>query len=153
MTWSPDGVVTGAAQTNLTSPTYTTSSDLAPDANSRQYVVTALGGTQTDVRVSTAGDPFTITIRRQPYKALPNANANGSYGNVPMNRIEILGRKGVEIDSAGSLKTANCRFIAEVPAGAEKNDPANLRALYSCIIGLLQEESADIGDSVISGVI
>jgi len=155
MTWSPDSLITGATQTNLTTPTYTLAADLAPDANSRQYVVTALGGTQTGVRSSAAGDPFTATIRKdKTYKVLPPKNpVNGSYGNVPKNKTEILVRKGVYIDSDNTLQTANLRIIAELPAGCEATDPANIRAMCSFAIGLMTEESQDYGDSLILGVI
>lgn len=153
--FSPDSSITGAAQTGLTSPTYTIGSDLAPDVNSRQWVVTALGGTQTNVRASSAGDPFTATIRRDKvYKALPAKNpVNGAYGNVPMNKTEILCRKGVYIDSSNTIRVANLRVIAELPAGSETSDSVNIRALASFALGLLAEESADYGDSLVSGVI
>jgi hypothetical protein len=151
--FSPDSSITGAAITGLTNPTYTLASDLAPDSNSRQYVITALGGTQTDVRASTAGDPFTLTVRKQPYKSLPARNpVNGSYGNVPRNRVEMILRKGMEIDSDGTLQTGIFRLISELPAGCEQNDVANIRAAVSFLIGLLYEEADDYDDSLISGV-
>jgi len=151
--WSPDTSITGAAQTGFTSPTYTLASDLAPDANSRQYVVTACGGTQTDARSSTAGDPFTALVRKGRYNALPARNpVNGAYGNVPMNKVEILCRKGMFIDTDNTVRVGNLRIIAEIPAGAELNDSANIRALCSFAIGLLTEESADYGDSLIAGI-
>lgn len=154
MTWSPDGTATGGAQTNLSSPTYTYAADLSPDPSSRQYVVTTLGGTQTDVRTASAGDPFHLTVRRdRAYKLLPPKNpVNGSYGNVPLNKTELLFRKGVKIDSTGTIRTANARIQIELPAGSESNDPANIRALLSFVIGILNEESADIGDSAITGI-
>lgn len=153
--WSPDSSITGQAQTGLTSPTYTLAADLAPDANSRQYVVTALGGTQTDVRVSTAGDPFTATIRKdRTYKVLPVRNpVTGAYGNVPLNKVEILVRKGLQIDSDDTIRVGNIRVIAELPAGSESNDAVNIRAALSFLIGLLVEESADLGDSLVAGII
>ena len=155
MTWSPDSSITGAAQTGFTTPTYTIASDLAPDANSRQYVVTALGGTQANVRASTAGDPFTATIRKdRNYKVLPAKNpVNGAYGNVPLNKTELLVRKGVYIDSDNTIRTANLRIIAELPAGSEVVDAANIRGLCSFALGLLAEEAADYGDSLVSGII
>jgi hypothetical protein len=151
--FSPDASITGATQSAFTTPTYTLAADLAPDVNSRQYVVTALGGTQTDVRASTAGDPFTLTVKKTPYKAIPVRNpVNGSYGNVPLNRVELLFRKGMQIDSLDTLRTGNLRIITEIPAGAESNDPANIKALLCFAIGLLVEESQDIADSQIAGV-
>lgn len=152
--FSPDLSITGAAQTGFTSPTYTMVVDLAPDASSRQWVVSALGGTQVDVRPHVAGDPFTATIRRGAYRALPNANpVNGSYGNVPMNRTEILVRKGMKIDAAGTIRTGNLRLIAELPAGSTISDAPNIRGLTSFLLGLLAEEAADLGDSLVSGVV
>lgn len=154
MPWSPDASITGQAQTGLTSPAYTLASDLAPDANSRGYVVTTIGGTQPNVRSSTAGDPFTATIRRAPYKAIPPKNPiNGSYGNIPLNRTEVIVRKGLHVDSDDVVRNGIFRFSAELPAGSEVNDPENIRAAVSFLLGLLVEESADLGDSLITGVI
>lgn len=155
MTWSPDGTTTGGAQTGLTSPTFDITSVLAPDANSRQYAVTALGGTQTGVRTNSAGDPFAATIRKdKTYRVLPSPNpSTGAYGNVPLNKTEILFRKGLKIDSAGTIRVGNIRVTAELPAGSESNDAVNIRALLSFCIGLLNEESADLGDSLINGIV
>lgn len=154
MTWSPDGTTTGGAQTNLTTPTYTYVAGVAPAANSRRYVVTTLGGTQTNVRKHTAGDPFQMTVKREPYKALPAQNpVTGSYGNVPLNRTEWNFEKGLKIDSAGTIRVGRIRVIAELPAGSESNDSINIEALTSMAVGTLSEESADVGESLISGVI
>jgi hypothetical protein len=151
--FSPDLSTTGAAQTGFTSPTYTLAVDFPPDVNSRQWAVTVAGGTQTGVRTSTAGDPFTQTFRRAPYKALPAKNAvTGAYPNVPVNRTEVLTRKGVKIDSAGTIRVMTLRTIAEIPAGAELNDPANIRGAVSAHEGLMAEEASDFGDTLISGV-
>jgi hypothetical protein len=151
--WSPDSSITGAAQTGFTSPTYTLAADLAPVPNARQYVVTACGGTQTGARENTNGDPFTLLVRKSPYKALPAKNpVTGAYGNVPLNKVELLFRKGLKIDSAGTIRVGNIRVIAEIPAGSETNDAVNIRALSSFFMGVLAEESADYGDSVVAGV-
>lgn len=154
MVWSPDLSTTGSAQTGLTTPTYTLGNDLAPDANSRQYAVTALGGTQTGVRTHTAGDPFTLTIRRTPYKAIPPKNpVTGAYGNIPLNRIEVLGRKGMYVDSSQTVRVGSVRITAELPAGSELNDAPSIRALVSMVLGTLQEESADYGDTLVTGLL
>jgi len=54
--------ITGAAQTGLTSPTYTNVGMAGPDANVKQVAVTALGGTQTGVDVHSVARPFTISF-------------------------------------------------------------------------------------------
>lgn len=152
--YSPDASTTGGNATGFTSPTFTLATDLAPDANSRQHVVTALGGTQpASVRVSSNGDPFTVTMRKFPYRKLPPKNpVTGSYGNVPRNKVDLLFRKGMKIDSAGTIAIGDVRVSYNIPAGAEQSDPENIRALQSFIAGLLGEESADIGDSLVSGI-
>lgn len=154
MTWSPDGTATGGAQAGLTTPTYTYVSDVQPAPNARQYVVTTLGGTQTGVRVHTAGDPFSLRLTRQPYKALPQKNSVGVYnGNVPLNRTEWLLKKGLKIDTSGTIRAGYWRLTAEIPAGAESNDAINIQAMTSFIIGILSEESADVGETITTGVI
>lgn len=152
--FSPDLSITGAAQTGFTSPTYTMVADLAPDSASRQWIISAVGGTQTDVRPHVAGDPFTATVRRGIYRALPPQNpVNGSYGNVPMNKIEILVRKGLKIDTSGTIRVGNLRIVAELPAGSNTSDAPNIRALASFTLGLLAEEAADYGDTLVTGVV
>ena len=57
--------ITGAAVTGLTSPTYTVAVDTPPNTWSKQWAVTALGGTQTGVDTSSsASRPFTLTDRK-----------------------------------------------------------------------------------------
>jgi hypothetical protein len=153
MTWSPDLTSTGGAQAGLTSPTYTFVAAVAPSANSRKYVVTTLGGTQTNVRTHTAGDPFSLLLRNAPYRARPVQNpVTGEYGNVPLNRTEFVFEKGLKIDSAGSIRVGRIRITAELPAGSESNDAINIQALCSFAIGTLNEESSDIGESLTLGV-
>lgn len=154
MPFSPDSSITGSLQTGLTSPTYTLVTDLTTEANSRQWAVSALGGMQTNVRANTRPDPFTILLRRGPYRVLPAANpSSGAYPNVPLNRIEMLIRKGLKIDAAGTIRTGNLRIIWELPAGSESNDAINIRAMNSFTIGILVEESDDVSDLLLSGLI
>jgi hypothetical protein len=78
---------------------------------------------------------------------------NGAYPNVPLNRIEILQRKGVYIDSQATVRVMNIRVIAEIPAGAELADSINIRAAVSNILGVLGEEADDYGHTLVSGLI
>jgi hypothetical protein len=150
--FSPDSSITGGLQTNLTSPTYTLSADTA-DALSKSWAVTGLGGTQTGVRTHTAGDPFSVLIRRERYKARPSINAvTGQYPNVPLNRTEQVITKGLKIDSAGTIRPGRVRIIWELPAGSESNDSINIEAMASLAVGLNNEESADLGQTLIAGL-
>lgn len=155
MGFSPDLSITGPTTiTGLTNPTYTWVSDFAPDNSSRQWAVSALGGTQTNVRTHTNGDPFTFTIRKSPYRGLGAKNpVTGAYGTVPKNKIECLTRKGVYIDSAGVVQVVNIRTIAEIPAGAEQADAINIKAAIANHHGVLTEEINDYVDTLITGLI
>lgn len=153
MTYAITTPVTGAAQTGLTSPTYTISVDVAPDINGKQHAVTALGGTQTGVTTHTVSSPFTITFTRpKVLRTLPLQGANGQYQNVPNNVYKLLVRKGVLPAVNNSARIAAVDISISVPAGADTYDAANIRAMLSAAIGALTQVSSGVGDTVISGV-
>lgn len=155
MAYSPSSPVTGGAQTGFTSPTYSHVSDYAPDATGKQIAVTALGGTQTGVRLHSASDPFTATLfRPKSFKTLGVPNpATGIVERVGKNKWKFIVRKGV-IPLAGQspqLMLITCDI--DVPAGADSADSANVRAALSLLVGLLSQQSAGIGDTLASGII
>lgn len=150
--FSPDSSITGGTQTAISSPTYTLTVDSVGEL-SKSWAVTTLGGTQTGVRTHTAGDPFSILARRERYKTRPAPNAvTGQYPNVPLNRTELVFTKGLKIDSAGTIRPGRVRMIWELPAGSETNDSVNIEALTSLAVGTLNEESADLGQTLIVGL-
>lgn len=148
--------VTGGAQTGFTSPTYTIASDIYPNGvNGKQYVVTALGGTQTNVRAHSVSDPFTIAFTRpQSPKALQNANpVTGRYGNIPKNSYSIIVRKGVNYAANQAPEIALGRCYFEIPAGSDSYDSANIRAMNSLLIGAAWAQSSGWGDTQINAVL
>lgn len=154
MTISVTSPVTGGAQTGLTSPTYTLTADTAPDTNGKQWAVTALGGTQTGVDVHSAAKPFTVTyVKPKVYKSLGQPNpVTGVISSVPNNTHQWLFRKGV-LPAAGQVpRVAMCRISLELPAGSEANEPEDVRALLSLVVGTLTQQSAGWGDTGISGI-
>ena len=152
MTWSPDSSITGSAQTGLTDPTYTVVDDTPPAVNAKQKTVTALGGTQSGVSASTISKPFTATFYKPNVKSLPPANpATGLRATPPNNQWNLIVRKGGEC-AAGVPGTMVIRINIAVPAGMETYNAAEVRAGLSFAIGLLNEESADLGDTLVTGV-
>lgn len=155
MSFSPTSPVTGAAQTGLTTPTYTHAADVAPDVNGKQIAVTALGGTQTGVESTSAAKPFTLTyVRPKVLKVLPPLNTvTGTPPSIPRNTHKIICRKGVEVVLNSGI-FANCNFTLtiDVPAGADIADPESIRAGLSMFIGTLSQQSAGIGDTLVTGV-
>jgi hypothetical protein len=154
MTWNPASPVTGAPETGLTSPTYTLATDVAPDVNGVARAVTALGGTQTGVEVSSPSNPFTILATRpKVLRTLPALQANGQLPSVPKNTWTVSARKGVDVLSGQPKQVMLAKLEIAVPAGADIADPESVRACLSALIGSLWEQSNELGDAIISGVI
>lgn len=147
--------ITGGAQTGFTSPTYTIAADQAVDTNGKQWAVTALGGTQVNVRSHSSSDPFTLLfVRPKAFKALGKVHpVSGVLASVPMNTFLLKIQKGVIPLAAQPVKTATVRCIFEIPAGADTADPANIRAMISLLVGAVSQLSAGLGDTVISGLV
>lgn len=146
--------VTGSAQTGFTAPTYTVVADVAPNANGKQYAVSALGGTQAGVDVSSMSRPFTVTlVRPSVLKTLGVANpVTGVISNVPNNVYKVITRKGVTVLAGQPSRTAVVTTTIELPAGSDLADPADVRALLSLHIGSLSQVSAGAGDTAVSGI-
>lgn len=155
MTFALTTPVTGQPQTGLTSPTYTISSDTPPDANSKQWAVTALGGTQTGVLAHSVAAPFTVSMfRPKAFKALQPVNpVTGVLRGVPSNTYTVVTRKGVVPLVGQAFKTMIVRTIVECPAGSDTADPLSVRAALSAHFGAVTQASAGIGDTVVNGVL
>lgn len=155
MSFSPSSPVTGTAQTGFTSPTYTITADTPPDINAKQYVVTALGGTQTGASVHSVGSPFTVTMFRPKVpKTLGSPNPNtGVIPNVQNNSYKVIVRKGMLPLAGQPTKVAVMTCTMDIPAGADTASPGEIRAALSCLFGVLSQQSAGIGDTEINGVL
>lgn len=155
MSFGPSSPVTGGAQTGLTSPTYTIVSDTPPVAHSEQVAVTALGGTQTGVRVHSVSSPFTLAMfRPATFKSIGVPNpSTGVITTIPRNVYKLITRKGVQ--PAANQPYVPMLVVTEisVPAGGDTYDAVNIRAAMSLHIGALWAQSAGIGDSLIDGVL
>lgn len=154
MTYSVTSPVTGSAQTGFTTPTYTLVTDVAPDSNGKQHAVSAIGGTQTGVDVSSVSRPFTATfIRPKTLKSLGAMNpVTGVISNIPRNTYKLITRKGVLPLAGQPSQTMLVTTIIEVPAGSDTADAANVRAALSLHLGILSQQSAGIGDTGVSGI-
>jgi len=148
--------VTGGAQTGLTTPSYNLATDTAPSNSGKQYAVSSLGGTQSGVDASSSPSrPFTITLQRPPVlRQLPAVDSvTGVLRNVPRNTYKIIGRKGVTPLAGQAAQVMNVTVQIDVPAGADVADAPNVRALLSLVIGAMNQISAGIGDTAVTGVI
>lgn len=155
MTVNVTSPVTGGAQTGFTSPTYTHVADVALDTNGRQYAVTALGGTQANVRTHSPSDPFTLlVVRPKVFKALGKPHpVTGQLTSVPKNVYLIKIAKGAIPLAAQPSSVMNVRCLIEIPAGADTADAPNVRAAISLLVGALNQVSAGLGDTLVTGVL
>jgi len=152
--WTIASPITGSAQTGFTAPTYTAVADIAPDVNGKQVAISALGGTQAGVVAHSVSSPFTVTfVRPKNFAVLGKTNpVTGLLPNVPKNRWKIIVRKGVTPLAGQPASVALAEVDLSIPAGSDTADPANLRAMFSALIGALTQQSAGLGDSVVSGI-
>jgi hypothetical protein len=155
MTWSLTNI-TGTAQTGFTSPTYTVSADVAPDsANGKQHAVTALGGTQTGVTVHSVQAPFTLMFYRPKIAQILQAVTGqlSLLGRVPRNSYGLVTRKGVTVLTGQPQQICTIRTVIDIPAGSDTADAANIKAALSAHFGALSQQSAGVGDSVLSNIL
>jgi hypothetical protein len=147
--------ITGGAQTGFTAPTYTHGADVAPDVNGKQVAVSALGGTQAGVTVHSVSSPFTLTIvRPKSFKSLaPVVPGTGLLPSVPKNSWKFIVRKGVTPLAGQPASVMLIKVELDIPAGADTADAPNIRAAISAAIGALNQQSAGLGDSTVSGVL
>ncbi len=155
MSFSLTSPVTGAAQTGLTSPTYTVVADTPPNSNAKQWAVTALGGTQTGVIPHSISAPFTIAMFRpqNPQVLAPVSPTTGVLTKIPMNTFKVVVRKGVLPLAGQAYKPLIVTVTVEEPAGSDTADPLSVRAALSLAFGALTQQSAGIGDTVVSGTL
>jgi len=155
MTVNVTSPVTGAAQTGFTTPTYTVVADTPPNAYSKQWAVTALGGTQAGVDVHGASKPFTVTFARpQQVRNAPVVNpVTGIMGNSPRNIYSVLVRKGV-LPLAGQMpQIMVLRCDLSVVAGSDLAEPEDIRAALSLLIGALSQQSSGLGDTLVTNLL
>lgn len=155
MPFSPASPITGAPGSGLTSPTYTIAVDAPPAQNAKQWYVTALGGTQTNVSISSVDKPFTITVYRPAvFRRLPPVNpVTGILPPAGRNVHTVLTRKGGLPLAGQQPQLILMKTEISVPVGVELTDFPALAAAMSAHIGALWEQSNEWGDAVASGAL
>ncbi len=153
MTISLSSPVTGAAVTGLTSPTYSVSVDQPPNPYSKQWYVSAIGGTQTGVdAASTASKPWTFTFTRPAsLKSLNAVDTSGVIRTVGFNTYEYLMRRGFLPLAGQAVRVSNWKSVFPVLVGSDVADAPNIRAAVSSYCGVLNQQASGLADSMITG--
>lgn len=147
--------VTGASVDDLTSPTYTLTEDSAsPNAHSKQWAVTALGGTQSGVDSHSISNPFTITIERPAqFRGVGQPNpVTGVLGNQPRNVFKVRLRKGLTPLSGQADQICPIEIRIPVVAGADTADVNSIQAAISCLGGVLYGDADQLANWLVDGI-
>lgn len=146
--------ITGGAQTGFTSPVINLTADQAPDLNMKQYAATSFGGTVTGALSHTPANPFTLTAYRpKVLRTLSGANPiTGVIAPVAANSYGLIVRKGLIPYSGAVARVGIGRVSLDIPAGADTTDPANVRIMISALVGALNQISAGLGDTCVTGI-
>lgn len=155
MAFTPTSPLPGATVAGLTSPTYTNSQDLVVAPNMKQYVVTSLGGTQTDVSAHSVSSPFLVSVTKPPvFKPLSMIDPRtGRLTSVPRNVWKMIILKGATPLAGQAVVPLLGRMEFAIPAGVDSADPNEVRAFWSFIGGLLWNQAGGLADSCISGTL
>lgn len=154
MSFAPASPVTGATVTGLTTPTYTLTADIPPAVNGKQYAITALGGTQTNVDINTVSKPFTLSFFRPiQLKTLPQANPiTGIIKGVPVNQYKMITRKGAAPAVNQSILVPRCYTVFEIPAGVDTYEPEEIRAMVSLHFGVGWAAADELSKTLLTGI-
>lgn len=152
--FSPSGTITGSAQTGFTTPGYTITAMQAPDVNGKKWAVTALTGTQAGVTAHSVSSRFDLLfVVPKNLRQLPSVNpTTGIVPNVPVNTYWLVVTKSGTPGANQSEKNIVFRLGIDVPAGVDFNDSAEVRGGMSLLGGLIANQSAGLGDTLISGI-
>jgi hypothetical protein len=155
MTISVTSPVTGAPVSGFTSPTYTLAAATAPNAYSKSWAVTAIGGTQTGAdTASSISRPWTWTFGRpQNYKQLNAVDTNGVVRGVQFNVFNVTGRKGLTPLAGQASKTSVIKMEIPIPAGADVADVPNIKAHTSSFFGICYQQATNMVDAFTGGEI
>lgn len=147
--------VTGATVSGLTSPTYTVAQDTVVAPNQKQYVVTSLGGTQTDVSSHSVASPFLVSMTKPTsFKPLSLVNpVTGRLTSVPRNVWKMIFLKGATPLANQATVPIIVRVEIAVPAGVDTADPNEIRALLSFLGGVYNVSAGGIAASLMDGVL
>lgn len=156
MTVALTSPVTGGAQTGFTTPAWVLTVDTPRNLNSKMWAVTSGTGTITGVDFNSASSPFKIEVSRPvALRAVPPANAiTGIIANsIPVNEYRVTVWKGARPAANNVAITAQTVVTMRIPAGTDTYEPEDIRAMISLVVGALNQVSAGLGDTVVSGVL
>jgi hypothetical protein len=152
--FTPTTPVTGLVTTGFTSPTYTIASDNPPNAWSKAFAVTAIGGTQAGVDAQSASRPFVVIgSKPQNIRTLNAVDATGTLRNVPYNVYNVKTSKGLLPLAGQASRNGTVDTRMSVPAGADLADAPNVKAMLGLHVGVLSQQANGLADTLLTGTL
>lgn len=152
--FSPSSPVTGSVTTGFTSPTYSLTTDNPPNAYSKAYAVTTIGGTQAGVDSQSASRPFSIVAYRpQNIRILSAVDNNGVLRSVPYNTYGIRTTKGLTVLAGQASRNGTVNSSISVPAGADLADAPNVKAMIGAHAGVFNQQANGMADTALTGTL
>jgi hypothetical protein len=151
--------VTGTVLNGFTAPTYTLTVANPADNFTRNWIVSAVGGTQGSVAVHTLSNPFAVMIKRPKTlkQAPPVDPSTGLYkGSVPKNLWTVSILKGVQMSTPdGKIVTIPIKIEIPLPAGVEASSTTldQLAGALSCTGGVILQVLPQMIQAAKDGVI
>lgn len=151
--FNPTSPVAGGVPTGFTAPTYTLSQDTSPSLNSKQFAITATGGTQANVDVNSISKPFTISMfRPQQLNGAPTL-VNGVVKGLKNNIFKIITRKGAIPVTGAVPSVILITTNISIPSGVDVAEPEEIKAAMALHSGVMFNNCAAICDSLQQGTI
>lgn len=155
MTINVTSPITGSAQTGFTSPSFTVTADVFPEGQQgKQVAVTAASGAS-GITPGSVASPFTLAFTRPiTLRVLSPVNpVTGVLREVGINVYKAITRKGVVPLAGQASAVMNITTSFSVPAGSDTADAVNVRAGVSAHVGYLNQQSSNIGDTLVTGIL
>lgn len=148
------GTIAGTAVSSAPTPVFTATEDSSAGPNFRRWYITSTA--TSNASAHSVSKPFYIELHRPAvFKPAPQFDQTGTRivsGPVGRNTYKIRIIKGVD---AASNVPAICLFEGtfQVPSGADVSDPGNVRAVLSLLGGLINEDSANLAETFVTGLL
>lgn len=149
--------ITGAAMTLLTSPTATIVVDnwSGPGRIGKQWLVSALGGTQTGVLPHSVTLPYTVAVTRPAVlKGVSQVNPLTGIARPPgSNQYVVHTRKGMYTQANQAPDLGDVKIICNIPAGAETYNSTSVESMLSITVGAIIQLASEMGITLRIGAI
>lgn len=149
------GTIAGTAVTSAASPVFTATEDTSAGPNFRRWYITTVASAN-GASAHSVSSPFYIELHRPAvFKPQPIYDQTGTRivsGPIGRNTYKIRIVKGVATStSTPSILLFEGAF--QVPAGSDTADAPNVRVVLSLLGGLINEDSANLAETFVTGLL